>query len=88
MPACDERRLREGGASGEAVENTAYPFPSSLLDHRACVVFRIASVYNDRQLEATRQVQLRPEGTSLELTRRVVVVVVQPALAHGYGTVR
>ncbi len=86
MPARGERRFCQSSASGEAVQHAAYSFPSRFLDHCPCVVFRVASVHHDGQVEAACEIQLRREGASLQIARRIVVVVVQPALAHGNGT--
>lgn len=62
-----------------------HSFPSSLLDHCTRVVFSVASVDHHWKVEAPGHRQLFGEGTPLQVTRRVVVVVVQAAFAHGHS---
>lgn len=52
--------------------------------HRARIIFRVTSVNDHRAIRLTRHHELLGESPALLDARRVVVVVVEPALAYRY----
>lgn len=86
VPACIECRAREICAAGKTVQDAADAFPARLAYHRRRVVVRVARVHNDRTIETLRQLELHRECPALSIARRVVVVVVESALADGDST--
>jgi len=86
VPACIECRAGEICSAGKAVQDAADAFPARLAYHRRGIVVRVARVHNDSTIETLRQLQLHRECPALSVARRVVVVVVESALADGDGT--
>ena len=83
VPAHVERGAREGVASGVAVQHTADAIVPCLDDHREGVVFGFARMDDHRLFCFARQGQLRAKDRALYVAWRVIVVIVQAALAHG-----
>ena len=91
MPLKDRRppirrhRLASVLATCEAVEDR--PLGHSLvLEDREGVVPRLSGVDDEREVVAIRQGDLSGKDVALDISRRVVVVVVEPALADGHDT--
>ena len=74
--------------SGVAMENADDSSLACLGDHRACVVFSIASVHHNRPSGFPGEKELLGECAALLLPWRVVVMVVETAFAHRYCTSR
>lgn len=55
--------------------------PARLLDHRRGVLFRFPRVHDDRATGVSRERELRGERAALLVARRMIVVVIQPALS-------
>src|SRR5207245_10390695 len=70
------------GTTGEAVQDRAGRYALSVEDVER-VVPRLARVHDQRQVLLEGQSDLIREHAPLYVTRRVVVVVVEPALADG-----
>ena len=54
---------------------------AGVIDHRGGVVSGLAGVYNDRSPRFRGERELLGECPSLQIARRMIVVVVEPALA-------
>lgn len=86
VPAGRERFVRERVRSRVTVKHALHTGGSSLTDHRAGVVLGVAGVNDERTIELVSQGQLRGERRALAVARRVVIVVVEAALADGNRT--
>lgn len=86
-PARIDRELRQRVRARVTVQYPSHAGGSSFTDEGARVVFSIAGVDNDRPAFLTRERELSREGSALCLTRRVVVVVVEAALADRHRSV-
>ena len=80
--------LGQGVRSREAVEHAADPRVARLADHRRGVVLRLPGVDDHGAAGLARQRELVGEGATLLRARRVVVVVVEAALADGHRALR
>ncbi len=80
------------GALGErlrprvTVKDAANTRGARLVDHRAGVVLGIASMDDERAAKFFRERNLSRKCCALFLSRRIVVVIVEPALADGDGS--
>ena len=81
-PAGVDRELRERMTPGVAVQHTDHARGFGLANHRPGVIFCVAGVNHQRLAHFAGQSNLRGERSALRVTRRVVVVVVQAALAN------
>ena len=61
---------------------------TGVANHRAGIVFRVSGVDDYRLLHLIGERNLRRECGALCLARRIVVVIVESALAHRHGRVR
>jgi hypothetical protein len=68
--------------AGVAVQNSPDAAFCGFGNHRARVVFRITCVHYDRLAGFLRKSELPGEGTPLLGARRIVVVIIEPALAY------
>ena len=68
------------------MKNAAHTFPSRFTHHRRSVVIGVACVNDDRTREPLGKLELHGECATLEVTRGVVVVIVQSAFANGGST--
>jgi hypothetical protein len=62
------------------MKNSADTARRRIFDHRAGIVFGIARVDYERTVQLRGQPDLRRESRALQLTRRIVIVVIEPAL--------
>ena len=74
--------------AGIAMQHAAYTSAAGFDDHGARVVFGIACVNDDRSIELEGELQLGRERTSLQITRRMVVVRVEAALTNCHRPLR
>src|ERR1019366_988951 len=86
VPSRFEGRVGEGMRARKAVQDAADARSAGLAYHRCGIVLGLARVHDDRASSLARERELRGEGAALERARRVVVVVVEPALANGDGS--
>jgi hypothetical protein len=82
IPAGVDGELRQGMRAGVAMQNPDDSGSPCLTDDRAHVVLRIAGVDYNRTVRFSSEGNLRGEGGTLRVARRVVVVVVEPTLAQ------
>jgi len=59
---------------------------TSFSDHCPGIVLRIARVNYNRFPQLARESELPGKCSSLLETRGVIVVIIEPALAYGYGS--
>ena len=83
MAAPVEATLGLGRPAGEAVEHRAWRHALGV-EHGERVVPGLAGVDHERQVVLVGEADLRREHLALHVAGRVVVVVVEPALAHGH----
>lgn len=81
IPASVQRRARELGTTGEAVKHSEYSFDPGLANHRSGVVVGVACMHNHGAHESFGELELQGEGAALEVSRRVIVVVIESAFA-------
>ena len=65
------------------MEHAVHSSRGGVVDHRGGVVFGITRVNHERETQSLSKPDLRPESGSLGVARRVVIVIVEPALADG-----
>ena len=80
-PSASARRA-SSKAAREAVDHSAGLAGALLLEDGRGLVVGLARVDDDRQRDLAREPELAPKHLPLHLARRVVVVKVQPDLAH------
>ena len=85
VPSRIEREVGQRVGARVAMEDSQDPSGSGVADDRAGIVFGISGVDHDRLVELTGERDLRRECGALGLARRVVVVVVESALANRDG---
>ena len=77
--------LRQRVCPGVAVQDSDHARRPRLRDQCASVVFRLSRVNNDWPVQLRGKRYLRSEGRTLGGPRRIVVVVVEAALAYRNG---
>ena len=77
--------LRQRVRPGVTVEDSHHAGGLRLRNERACVVLSLPGMNDDGALHLRRESQLSAKRGALELARRVVVMVVEAALADGNG---
>lgn len=88
MPAGFDGGQSQLVRAGIAVQDSADSALPCLYHHRACVVFGVACVDHERPARFRGQRDLRRESVALFGPWRVVVMVVEPALADCHGARR
>lgn len=68
------------------MQHACHADPARLRYHGTGVVLRVPRMHHDGQRVARGQLELRGECCLLHVARRIVVVIVKPALANGDGT--
>jgi hypothetical protein len=86
-PACIDRELGQGVRASVAMQYAHHAGGSSFADERACVVLGVAGVNDDSAAFLSSERELSRESGALRFARRVVVVVVETALANSNGAV-
>jgi len=86
-PARIDRELRQRVRARVAMQYAHHPGGSSFPDERACVVLGVAGVDDDSAAFFPCERELSREGGALRLTRGIVVVVVETALANSNGAI-
>jgi len=87
VPTRVERELGERVRTGVAVQDADHVSATRVEDDRSSVVFGIPRVDDDRLPHFFRKRKLSRERGSLCISRRIVVVVVEPAFADSHSGV-
>lgn len=78
------RRFSELVRARIAMENSSHTAGAGFGDHGAGVVFSVARMHDHRLARITRESELFGKCASLLESRRVVVVIIEPALSHSH----
>jgi hypothetical protein len=88
VPARLERELGQRTGARIAVQDAEDARGSSIANHRACVVFRVSGVDDYGLVHLIGERNLGRECRALHLARRIVVMIVESALADRDGRFR
>ena len=85
VPFRVERELGQRVGARIAMEDSEDAGSSGIANDRACIVFGISGVDHDRLVDLSSECDLSGEHSALGFARRVVVVIVESALANRDG---
>jgi hypothetical protein len=81
IPAASDCEFGERVTAGKAMQDTAHACSKSFADHRACIVLCLTRVNDEGPSRLGREGNLGSECGALCLAGRVVVMVIETALA-------
>lgn len=81
VPTGFERDTRQLDGTGETVKHATHPFCSGFADHVRGIFVGVAGVHHNRARESPGELELHRERATLQVARRVVVVVVESAFS-------
>jgi hypothetical protein len=88
VPARVERELGQGVGARVAVQDAEDAGGPGVANHRVGIVFRVSGVDDHRLVQLVSERNLRRECGALRFARRIVVMIVESALADRHGRVR
>lgn len=82
-PASVDCELGQLVRTGVAMQNTSHARGPGLVNERSCIIFGVAGVNDERPLQLTGESYLGGKRRALRVSRRIVVMIVEPALPYG-----